>query len=349
MSWLVLSRKGTRLAVRGGGLVVMEGDAIIRQVQIDRLDEISILGDVEVSAAARRLIASHNLDTFFFDGAGRLLATMVAAEGTYGDRRIMQYKRTTDTRFSIAIARAMITGKIANQRAVLRRLRNNQSLDGVAASIGALRGLKRRVDEAASPERLLGVEGHAAAIYYRGISAALTHPDFSFERRTRRPPRDPFNACLSFGYAMLLSRIEHALRRVGLDVWIGFLHTPGANKPSLALDLMEEFRPLIDRLVLRLINRKQLATSDFHDPRWTDAALAHPEWSEDTSEPISWLDKSGRAILSRELGKLWKGRMFYGPLQGNHKLQDIFLHQAHKLRQAIEQDDAGLYTSFLLV
>src|SRR5207253_135761 len=112
-------------------------------------------------------------------------------------------------------------------------------------------------------DRLRGLEGAAAALYFGQFGKLLRTADLTFAGRTRRPPRDPVNACLSFGYALLGSVLETEVLRCGLEPLIGFLHQPAYGRPSLMLDLLEEFRPLVDALVVRLVNLRQLGPRDF--------------------------------------------------------------------------------------
>jgi CRISP-associated protein Cas1 len=169
----------------------------------------------------------------------------------------------------LAVARSCVAGKIQNSRQMLLRgardadtARQGQLRD-LAESLAGQLGAAR---DAASIDELLGVEGSAARAYYGGFGLLLRPGDGipPFTLRTRRPPTDPVNAVLSFVYGLLRSSIHGSAEQVGLDPYIGFLHGLRPGKPALALDLMEEYRPVFaDRLVLTLFNRRQLQITDF--------------------------------------------------------------------------------------
>jgi CRISPR-associated protein Cas1 len=247
----------------------------------------------------------------------------------------------------------MVAGKLANQRQIMMRARREGIDDPrVATAIDGLRLMTSRIVRAEDPATLMGMEGHAANLYFGGFAGMVRNPAFSFTDRNRRPPRDPINACLSFGYAMLLSRAVAAVWGAGLDPHVGMLHEPGRGKPALALDLMEEFRPLIDRLVLRLINRRQLGPADFIVPGVDVAAggtlageLAGeaeepPGASVDARSPI-WLGPSGRGIVVREVLDLWRTAFSYPQRGGRHELQSIIEMQAQLVAAVVEGREAA--------
>jgi len=166
------------------------------------------------------------------------------------------------------IARNIIAAKISNSRAVLyRRLRNHGDNEAVEQAIKQLHSSLRRLERMESLDQIRGIEGEAAATYF-GVFNQLIQPsvqaDFQFNGRNRRPPRDPINALLSFLYSVVGNDISAALQGVGLDPQMGFLHQTRPGRDSLAQDVLEEFRAWwVDRLVLSLINRKQLKAKDF--------------------------------------------------------------------------------------
>jgi CRISPR-associated protein Cas1 len=169
--------------------------------------------------------------------------------------------------------RSLVIGKALNQRAVIRRAlrdhgdRMEQSASGtLQLAERRLTDIARRAERPQSADALRGLEGEAANVYFGAFDALILSQkhDFRFAGRSRRPPLDPVNALLSFVYALLVHDVRSALETVGLDPAVGFLHRDRPGRPSLALDLMEEFRPFFaDRLALSLINRRQVAAKDF--------------------------------------------------------------------------------------
>jgi len=212
-------------------------------------------------------------------GYGRFIATLQPAPTKNVMLRVNQFRLFGDPQRALTLAKAAVKAKIANQRTLLMRCLRSRSVDEPANGTDNGRGsdepaardmadLLQRLDRIADPAVLLGTEGQAAALYFgqfaRMIKAPTPGRDFDFASRNRRPPRDPVNALLSFGYAMLLKDCFSALCTVGFDPYCGFYHAGRHGKPSLALDLMEEFRAIIaDSVALTLINNGSLTPREF--------------------------------------------------------------------------------------
>ncbi|MDP8255325.1 MAG: CRISPR-associated endonuclease Cas1 [Candidatus Alcyoniella australis] len=167
------------------------------------------------------------------------------------------------------IAAFIVQGKIKNSAALLRRAareRDEQASETLSSVVDSVARLEASLPGAAMIDQIRGYEGEAAALYFSAMDSMVVVNDAAlrFERRSRRPPKNAFNALLSFGYALLLNDCIAALQTTSLDPWVGFLHVERPGRPSLALDLMEEFRAFsVDRMVLALVNRRQIDGNDF--------------------------------------------------------------------------------------
>ena len=176
--------------------------------------------------------------------------------------RQKQFKRYEDDPFRLRVAQAVVEGKLRNMRTLLMRLARRRKVD-VGAVAHRLRRSIQQVGQATNAESLRGIEGAGTAAYF-GALGSFFPEEFAFKGRNRRPPKDPANALLSFGYALLGNSVEGAIYTAGLDPYLGFLHVVDYGRPSLALDLMEEFRPvLVDALVLDLVNHNRVQSEDF--------------------------------------------------------------------------------------
>jgi CRISPR-associated protein Cas1 len=179
--------------------------------------------------------------------------------------RLAQYRAASDPEACLGIARGLVASKIRNSRTLLRR--NLGEADPVVFS--QLDQLARKAESAAALDTLLGIEGSAARVYFGAFSGMLKgnealHSTFDLDGRNRRPPKDPINALLSFAYALLTKDFAVTLSTVGLEPLLGFYHQPRFGRPALALDLMEEFRPLIaDSVVIGAVNNGVFTDSDF--------------------------------------------------------------------------------------
>jgi len=240
------------------------------QVPLHHLGGLTIFGNVLVSPGLLAKCAEEGRQVIWLSATGRFVGRMEGPGSGNVLLRKAQWETVLDAARALPVARNMVAGKVQNSRASLLRSareaedkEESSTLRGAAEALGATLALLQR---AATPERVRGLEAEAARVYF-GVFTLMIRTErdlFGFSERSRRPPKDPINALLSFLYVLLLSDCSAALQAVGLDAQGGFLHVLRPGRPALALDLMEEFRPLLaDRLALTLINRRQITREDF--------------------------------------------------------------------------------------
>lgn len=266
---LVAATPGATVHKDGEALRVSLPDALSRdreeplRVAISSLHEVVLIGRVQITTDAVCSCLERGIPVAWLGGTGRLLGVALPAFGNNVQLRIRQHARAADRPSSLGLARSFVAGKIRNQRTLLRR----NSTEMEAGRHDELTSLIHATDRARDHEELMGLEGRAARVYFEGFAELVrqrTNGELELRGRTRRPPRDPVNALLSFGYAVLAKDITAVTFRVGFDPMVGFLHSPGFGRPALALDLMEEFRPLVvDSTVLRLIASHSIGRHDF--------------------------------------------------------------------------------------
>ncbi len=239
-----------------------EGQKPLR-VAFEQLEELCLFGNVQASTAAIMACLERGIPVSFHTGVGKLLGTVSSGLGNNVSLRMLQHEVASDAAKALPIAREFVRGKLRNQRVFLRR---NGALDDEASNL--FESFLRAIDAAETADDLRGLEGRGAVIYFGRFARLLTErggETFRMDGRSRRPPRDPANAMLSFGYAVLARECAEVLRRVGFDPMRGFLHGVGWGRAALALDMMEEFRVLmIDSTVLRMVAEKRVAGDDFH-------------------------------------------------------------------------------------
>lgn len=242
------------------------------RVPLHHLQAVTCFGHVGISVPLMHRLAEENIALVMMDPNGRFKARLESAVNGNVLLRNAQHARAGDAGATLRIARCFVAGKVRNARQVLQRgARDSKSADDIARlerSAADLAASLRALPGAQDVDTLRGFEGEAARQYF-GCMALLVRPDlrddFAMDGRTRRPPRDRINALLSFLYAMWMNDCRSALEAVGLDPQVGFLHALRPGRAALALDLMEEFRPLADRLALTLVNRGQLVADDFDE------------------------------------------------------------------------------------
>lgn len=250
-------------------IVTVEQQKQVR-LPIHNLEGIVCFGYPGASPALMALCAERGVGLSFVTENGKFLARVTGPISGNVLLRKKQYRLSNDLYQSALIARNILSGKILNCRCVLQRfLRDHAENEGcgeVSYAVNVLSDIVRRVHTANDLDVLRGIEGEAARVYFNVFDYLILvqKEDFSFVERSRRPPLDRTNALLSFIYVLLAHDIESALETVGLDPQVGFLHRDRPGRASLAMDLMEELRPfLADRLVLTMINNKQIKAEDF--------------------------------------------------------------------------------------
>ena len=239
-------------------------------VPIHQLDGLAVFGGIHVTPAAMALCAEHCVAVSFLTESGRLLARVDAPGSGNVLLRREQFRAADDEGKRAAIARAIVAGKIHNTRNLLLRAAREaaaaEDSQPLAAAAVRLGDSLPAVGAAADADSVRGYEGDAARVYFENFKHMVRQNRDSFtpNGRTRRPPLDRMNALLSFLYGMLRHDCAAALQAAGLDPSVGFLHVDRPGRPGLALDLMEEFRPLIaDRVALALVNRQQVTADGF--------------------------------------------------------------------------------------
>lgn len=258
--------QGYSLGLKGEVLEVREKGKAIREVRLMEVSQLSLFGNVQLSAQALRELVAREVTILHLSYGGWLAAVTTPPPHKNIELRRRQFLAAEDPASCLQLARAFVSGKIRNARTLLRR--NARELP--EGALNRLAQSRRHAEQATAIERLLGIEGTAAREYFSHFALTFKMADgsqqqpFDFQARNRRPPRDPVNALLSFLYAMLAKDLVVTLVGVGFDPYLGFYHQPRYGRPALALDLMEEFRPLVaDSVAVGMINNGELRTADF--------------------------------------------------------------------------------------
>ena len=237
------------------------------RIPVINIEGIVTFGYLGASPGLMKLCADNGVSLTFLSPNGRFIGRMQGPTRGNVLLRKEQYRIADDEGRSLRFARLFIAGKIQNYRTTLQRfIRDNGENDGVEAAVNSMEHSKKWALKATSASQLIGIEGDAANAYFGVFPELILHQkeDFAFHGRNRHPPKDKVNAMLSFVYTLLANETAAALETVGLDPYVGFLHSLRPGRTSLALDLMEEMRVYLgDRLVLSLINRKQMTAKDF--------------------------------------------------------------------------------------
>jgi CRISPR-associated protein Cas1 len=249
--------------------VELEREVRLR-VPLHHLQAVVCFGHIALSAPLMHRLAEDSIALVLLDEHGRFKARLEGAQAGNVLLRRAQHQASLDADSTLELARSFVAGKVRNARSVLQRGAREAKLEAEGAQLTRLAddlaaGL-RALPAAPDLNTVRGLEGEAARQYFAGLPLLVKadlRADFAMQGRSRRPPRDRFNALISFLYALWMNDCRSALEAAGLDPQVGFLHALRPGRAALALDLMEEFRPFADRLALTLVNRQQLAAGDF--------------------------------------------------------------------------------------
>ena len=258
---LYVTEQGARIGIRSGRVVVSKGRDEIEQLRLIDVSQISIYGNVQVSSQMMRAAFREEIPVCWFSYGGWFQGIAEGLPSKHVDLRRRQVAIAAQA--GLPIAQSMIEGKLRNSRTFLRR---NARTD-VKQVLDQLKSLADSVPERESIESLLGTEGTGARLYFSKFASMIRDESlgaFDFNGRNRRPPRDPVNCLLSYVYALLTKDLTAVAIAVGLDPYLGVFHRPRFGRPALALDLAEEFRPLVaESVVINVINNGEISVKDF--------------------------------------------------------------------------------------
>jgi len=274
-----------QIPARKGKDGVLPSPARQERVPLIKIDEVVVLGEVTLTASAMQLLLERNIEITFLSHYGQFKGRLSPPFSKNAVLRMAQYRAHLEMVKRCQLARRFVIGKLMNQRTMLQRYQRRQSdpeMKQVIEQMGTLlhqlaalpldrTHVAQRLASgdnriAGTPlEAILGMEGAGSAAYFNCFGKLLSDPrQWPFPGRVKRPPTDPVNALLSFGYALLTNKVASAVQLVGFDHFVGYLHSSFYGRPALALDLVEEFRPIIvDSVVLTLLNKRMLTLNDF--------------------------------------------------------------------------------------
>lgn len=263
MDSLFVIQPGTYLAKDGNTLKIMRGREVVEVIPASELTQIFLAGRTSISGQVLDFLIRKKIDTIFLTLDGRFRARLLLDEAGHVALRMAQYARLGEEDYQLATGAAIVREKLENQARLLLRRGSQLQLTELRAVATQIKALKGRLASAKNMDEIRGVEGYGTRLYYGVFGMLIRNDSFSFTGRNRRPPRDPVNGMLSFVYTLFTNEVLNGLQSAGLDPYLGSLHSVLSGRPSLACDLVEEWRVFAERLVLTLINRKVVEPADF--------------------------------------------------------------------------------------
>lgn len=310
---LIVQHPGSKVFLKGGEIIVHADDRQEVHFPIQQLCEVCLYGAIQITAQAQQALMAQGVPIAWFSPAGRFIGMTQSSFRSGIDARMGQYNLWRNPTRRLRLAAEIIRAKIHNQRVIL--MRNGEVPESVLKQLATLRD---NCPHQPTMQSLRGIEGAAAALYFSHFSSMLKNNiEFLFEGRNRRPPKDAVNSLLSQAYSILAKELTGVAHAVGLDPYLGFFHSPRYGRPALALDMMEEFRPLIaDSTVLTILNRGEIVPADFvHTSRGVfmkDSARRqfwrawYRRMDTEITHPVFGYRMSYRRMLSVQMWQLWR-------------------------------------------
>jgi CRISPR-associated protein Cas1 len=327
MDSLYILEPGSFIRKDGDCLKIIKNKTVLDTIPASGLQQLTLAGRTSLSGPVLDFLIKNKIDTVFLTPGGRFRARLLLDESGHVALRQQQYLRLADDTFKLDLARRIVMGKLENQvRMLLRRgtQYNNDQLRAVGVQI---RALQQKLATAEDTNQVRGIEGYGARLYYSVFSMLLREEDFVFTGRNRRPPRDPVNALLSFVYTLFTNEILNGIKRVGLDPYLGALHEIAHGRPSLACDLVEEWRVFGERLVLTLINRKVVRPGDF---------IYNAAAEENGDLPVRMKPAVSRALIGAYYRQLEQSMLY--PHSGEQTALRWIMHsQCRRLVESLQQ------------
>ncbi len=340
MTTLYVTESGTQVHKDNDRLLVKKGDEILDAVPLIKVDQVVLMGrGVSLTTSAMHALTKRGVDVVYLSGGGRFISRVIGPEHKHSRLRQQQALVTQDEGFSLRIASSIVKGKVLNQRVLVMRHAEREPWGLKALTM--MDEMAHRAENANSLDELRGFEGNGAKEYF-GLFRRLLKPPvdgqtWGFERRAYYPPPDPVNALLSFSYSMLLRDITTACQLIGLDPYLGCFHVIDYGRPSMALDLMEEFRPVVaDSVVLEAVNRPYVSLQDFETMDLAEEESERPDDQEPRNSTQGvYLAKDGRDKLIALYENRVSENTFATPEGERVSYRYVFQLQAQKMARSV--------------
>lgn len=331
MATLYLLEQGTSLFKENLRFIIHVPKKDKFELPIREVERILLFGNINLSTPAIAACLESSINVLFLSPSGRYKGHICNKENSNLNVELLQYKHHSNFNFKLDVSKAIATGKLINSKQLLLRLNRQRKISAVQKAISGITSDIKAINSVNNIDTLRGYEGISAARYFSTLGQLITNTDFEFSQRHRQPPTDPINALLSFGYTLLFNNVLSLIIAEGLSPYFGNFHYGEKKKPYLAFDLMEEFRsPIVDTLMLNLINNNLLAIEDFE--------------SISGREGIYLNDKSRRKFLN-EFEKRMNEKTTYPIVQSQFSYREIIQLQIRLYKRSLLS--ATTYQPFL--
>ena len=327
MSLLYVNEGGVTIGISENRCKVQYKDGMTKEIPLETLESITVLGGAQISTQCMQTCLQKGIPVAFFSKGGRYFGRLQSTNHVNAERQRLQCTLYEDP-FAVELSRIIVQGKISNQMVVLRRYGRSKGED-IGKYLNTMLQCKRKIESCTEIDEIMGYEGHAARAYFSGL-AEVIEPDFKFRGRSKRPPKDEFNSMISLGYSILMNILYSNIETKGLNPYFGFMHRDREKHPTLASDLMEEWRAVIvDSVAMSLVNGHEMHKEDFYF---------------DTEEPGCFLTRAGiKTFINKLENKLLVKVKYLPNVSYSVSFRYGIALQIDSLISAMEAHDATLY------
>ena len=323
MASLYITKNGVSLGLKANRIYISKEGEETKEIPIHKVDRIIIFEGVKISSNLIQYAIENNIEINFLKGNGQYLGRVSGGEYDRAEIVRKQILLTGDENFRVEMSKKIIKSKLSNQITIL--LRRKKIDESITKNIDLIKRMKENIENCKSVEEIMGHEGISAKEYFEGISRTINE-EFAFEGRSKRPPKDMFNAMISMAYTLLFSEINSIAASKGLYVYAGFMHSDKKGHPALISDFIEEWRPVIcDSTVISIINKKWIKKEDFN-------------FNNDGSV---YLNQNGRKILVEHMTRKLNSEINYFDKKMSYR--DALARQVDSFIDVLKNDDISLY------
>lgn len=334
MSYLYVTEQGATIGISDNRFQVKYKDGLLKSIPTETLEIIEVFGKVQITTQCLEECLKKGINIIFYSINGSYYGRLVSTSHVNVERQRLQADIGKNEVFKLTFAKRIIDAKIRNQIVILRRYARNKEIN-IDRSIVEMQYMLQKIkNQCFSIEQLIGYEGTAAKIYFKTIGR-LIDPEFSFNGRSRRPPLDPFNSMISLGYSIMMNEIYGKLEGKGLNPYFGIMHKDKEKHPTLASDLMEEWRAvLIDSTALSMLNGHEINKDDFYA---------------NLDQPGVFLTKEGfKAYVKKLETKFRTESKYLSYVEYSVSFRKALDLQVNQLVKAIEADEPELYKPIII-
>ena len=332
MGLLYVNENGAQIGYEANKCVVNYKDGLKKLIPIESLEGITIMGQSQMTAKCTEECLKRGIPVVYFSKGGVYFGRVMSTSHINAGRQRMQ-SALYDTEFAVELGKRILSAKIKNQSVVLRRYEKSRNirLEEEQKMLSICRG---KIENSRRIEEIIGYEGQAAKFYFRGLSKCIER-EFQFNGRSRRPPKDEFNSMISLGYSILMNELYCKIEMKGLNPYFGFIHRDAEKHPTLASDMMEEWRAVIvDAPVMSMINGHEISKEDFVF---------------NLEQPGCYLTKTGLKLYLNKLERKFQTEIRYLKyVDYPVSFRRGILLQMEQLTKAIEKGDASLYEPIVI-